>query len=318
MNTVSDLFRPRLFQGEYRITSVRILRSRTDQQFLQMQMEDSSGFITAYAWEGQYDGPWEISNMDIVQGNGRTRFHQGQWVADLRMVAISDQPSIPSTSLLPFSLAPAQKLLIKLIQVESSINHPALRTFVASIFSDMAIAVPFLSAPGSLKHHHSELGGLMRHSIECAQITSSMPMLDDYHRDLACIGGLLHDIGKITSFDGMRRTDMGYLIDHQAATLEVCAAQLRELDKNCPDAALALRHILTCRSIKRWGYEPRMAIAHLVQLADRFSAELDMERQSFTGVNHSRNVSNRVGNAGLTFWRPTVAIPGARSLQQHA
>jgi len=35
MNTVSDLFRPRLFQGEYRITSVRILRSRTDQQFFE-------------------------------------------------------------------------------------------------------------------------------------------------------------------------------------------------------------------------------------------------------------------------------------------
>jgi len=69
---------------------------------------------------------------------------------------------------------------------------------------------------------------------------------------------------------------------------------------------MALRHILTCRSVKRWGYEPRMAIAHLVQLADRFSAELDMERQSFSGVRPNRNVSNRLANQASTFWRPLV------------
>ncbi|MDX8396324.1 MAG: hypothetical protein R8K22_07925, partial [Mariprofundaceae bacterium] len=130
--------------------------------------------------------------------------------------------------------------------------------------------------------------------------------------------GLLHDIGKITSFNALRRTNLGYLVDHQATTLEVCAVQLRELDNNDPDAALALRHILTCRSIKRWGYEPRMAIAHLIQLADRFSAELDMERKSFLGVSSNRNVSSRVGNGASTFWRPIESVQNIGSLQHHS
>jgi len=306
MNRISDLFRPRLFEGQYRITSVRALHSRSGQKFLQLKLEDSSGFITAYAWDGQYDGPWDFSYMVVVQAKGRTRYYQGTWVADVRTLYIPSQLSVLSASLLPFSQTPASHLLPQLEQIERQIKHPALKSFVASVLSDMSIAIPFLSAPGSLKHHHNELGGLLRHSIECAQIAASMPMLEEFHRDLATAGGLLHDVGKITAFNGMQRTDMGYLVDHQAATLEVCASQLRTLAQNCPDAALAIRHILTCRSMKRWGYEPRMAIAHLVQLADRFSAELDIEKRSFSGLSQRRNVSNRVTNRGITNWRPLV------------
>jgi len=306
MNTISDLFRPRLFEGQYRITSVRSLHSRSGQKFLQLKLEDSSGFITAYAWNGQYDGPWEYSCMDVVQVSGRTRFYQDKWVADVRKASVPSALAILPTALLPFSYTPVQNLLPQLVQIESQIKHPALKAFVASVFTDMSIAIPFLSVPGSLKHHHNELGGLLCHSVECAQIAASMPMLDDFHRDLAITGGLLHDVGKITAFNGMQRTDMGYLVDHQAATLEVCASQLRSLEYDCPDAAMALRHILTCRSIKRWGYEPRMAIAHLVQLADRLSAELDIEKRSFSGLSQRRNVSNRVTNRGITNWRPLV------------
>jgi len=315
MNTISDLFRPRLFEGQYRIISVRSLHSRTSQKFLQLKLEDSSGFITAYAWDGQYDGSWEFSSMDVIQAKGRTRFYQDKWVADVRKALIPSTLSIPSTTLLPFSHTPAQHLLPQLVQIESQIKHPALKTFVASVFTDMSIAIPFLSVPGSLKHHHNEAGGLLRHSIECAQIAAAIPMLNDDHRDMAIIGALLHDIGKIWVFNDMRRTNLGHLVDHQALTLEVFALQLQKLTTAWPDAALALRHILTCRSIKRWGYEPRMAIASVVQMADKISVEMDMEKRSFADVRAIRNVSNRITNQATTFWRPSAPSVSENSQQ---
>ena len=186
--------------------------------------------------------------------------------------------------------------------------HTLLREFVNDVLSDMAISIPFLTAPGSLKHHHNEEGGLLRHSVESALIASSIPMLNDDHRDMAIIGALFHDLGKIKVFENMRRTNIGHLVDHQALTLEVCAPQLRALEDTWPDAALALRHLLTCRSMKRWGYEPRMAIAHVVQLADKISVELDMEGRSFSEASDSRNVSNRMTKDSTSYWRPLQPV----------
>jgi len=88
MNTISDLFRPRLFEGQYRITSVHSLYSRSGQKFMRLKLEDSSGFITAYAWDGQYDGPWALTRMEVIHVKGRTRFYQNKWVVDVRKASV--------------------------------------------------------------------------------------------------------------------------------------------------------------------------------------------------------------------------------------
>jgi 23S rRNA maturation-related 3'-5' exoribonuclease YhaM len=315
MNRVEELFQSRIFHGQFRVMSCYPRHTQTDKKYMRIQLDDCSGSIIAFAWEGQFQGTWGFGSMAVIEANGRTRFHQGQWVVDLREAAAVNDLCVPSTSLLPFSRCPAQNLLPQLIQIESQVKHTALRSFITDVFSDMAMAIPFLSVPGSLKHHHNEAGGLLRHSIECAQIAAAIPMLDDDHRDLAIIGALLHDIGKIWVFNNMRRTNLGHLVDHQALTLEVFALQLQKLSNTWPDAALALRHILTCRSIKRWGYEPRMAIASVVQMADKISVEMDMEKRSFADVRAIRNVSNRITNQATTFWRPSAPSVSENSQQ---
>jgi len=306
MDQVDDLFQPRIFHGEYRAMSCRIMHARTGKKYMRLQLDDCSGSITAFAWEDQFQGPWTFEAMTLIHANGRTRFHGGQWILDLKGASIVSESKLPSTSLLPFSKCTVQYLMPQLVAIESQVKHPVLRSFIADIFSDMNIAIPFLSAPGSLKYHHNEVGGLLRHSIESAQIAASVPMLENDHRDMAIIGALLHDIGKIWAFNHMRRTNIGHLVDHQALTLEVIALQMQRLTATWPDAALALRHILTCRSIKRWGYEPRMAIASVVQMADKLSVEMDLEKRAFSEVQPNRNVSNRISNDSRTFWRPDM------------
>ena len=97
------------------------------------------------------------------------------------------------------------------------------------------------------------------------------------------------------------------VVDHQALTLEVCSGHLRELNHSWQDGADALRHILTCRTIKRWGYEPRMAIAHVVQLADKVSTEIDLEHSAFEGLSQTRSVSNPKREGG-SYWRPSLRL----------
>jgi len=303
MSMINELASHGSFTGTYRITSCRQLLTSSGKEYLRMYLTDASGDILAYAWSGQYEGPWHIENMGSIKVTGATRIFNGKLIADIQTAIVIDIVGKETIRLLPTRFCSAPSMLPKFVAITDAIKCQILSNFINSIFSDMSIAIPFMNVPGSLKHHHSEPGGLLRHSIECAEITASLSMLQPTHRDLAITAALLHDLGKISSFDSMRRTDLGYLVDHQALTLELCANQLKELDRIRPDYALALRHLLTCRTIKRWGYEPRMAIAHAVQLADKLSVEMDMEYRSFSVVDTSRNVSGRIVN-GPTYWRP--------------
>jgi len=300
---ISDMSRPRLFCGLLRVVSCKLLHTSTGKKYMRLQTDDSSGSIISYAWDKQYDGPWSFESMSIIQVRGKTRYYKGMWVTDLKEASIISDKVTEGSALLPFSKCPTPELLAELSKIESTIQNSALKSFVSDIMLDMDTAIPFMSVPGSLKHHHNEKGGLLRHSIESAQIASSIPLLDDYQRDLAIVGALLHDLGKIKVFSNMKRTNLGYLVDHQALTLEVCGKHISKLEDTCADTALALRHILTCRTIKRWGYEPRMAVAHVVQLADKLSVEFDMEKKSFLNTPDFRNVSNNALDASHPYWR---------------
>jgi len=309
LSKIKDLSMPRIFNGLYRVTTFKVLRTSTGKKYMRLQLDDSSGSITAYIWDGQYHGPWSFESMGVVEVKGRSRYYNGEWVVDLKEASAKHDGISNALSLLPFSKCPVYELLPQLIKVESMIQNTALKSMLSNIFLDMGIAIPFMTVPGSLKHHHNEPGGLMKHSIECAQIASNIELLNDEQRDLAIVGALLHDMGKIRVFNDMTRTSLGYLVDHQALTLEVCAQQIRSLEQAWPDGAFSLRHMLTCTSIKRWGYKPRMAIAHIVQLADKLSVELDMEKRSFKGIPANRNVSLSITNDNQSYWRPLMMPP---------
>ena len=305
MNTVCKLCQPRLFTGRYRVTSARTQYTRAGNKYLRIKLGDTSGSITAFAWEGQYAGPWKLESFDIIEVAGRSRFRNGIWVADIRRAETLTGQIENSVLLLPRSHSQTPEHIDRLVRVTAEVESIPLKRFLDHVFADMSIMAPFLSVQGSLKHHHSERGGLLRHSIEAAEIAAGVPQMSSERRDLAIVASLLHDIGKIRSYSMHGYSDHGFLVDHQAVTLEVLATQLASLEAEWPDGALALRHVLTCRSIKRWGYEPRMAIAHVVQLADRLSVEMDMEQNAFASLPGSRNVSVKLNGRNSSYWRPS-------------
>jgi len=92
---------------------------------------------------------------------------------------------------------------------------------------------------------------------------------------------LLHDLGKIKTIGiDFSRPELGKAIDHEAITLELCASGLAQLDISDSKTGIDLRHILTCRSLKRWGHEPKHPIAHALQLADRLSSDKSLTAES--------------------------------------
>lgn len=175
--------------------------------------------------------------------------------------------------------------LNRLMELMHSIQSPALNRFLGNIFSDQAIMTAFMQLPASTQQHHNYVGGLMEHSIEAAEIAALQRYDNVEERDITVVAALLHDIGKTKSYTtNMKTTNLGKMVSHDQLTLEVCAAALRSLDRDWPDAANALRHIWTCSSPgSRYGFQPCTPLANIVRFADKFSADHYDHQKAYKG-----------------------------------
>lgn len=188
--------------------------------------------------------------------------------------------------------------LNRLMALIQSIHSPALTRFLGNIFGDEEIMNAFLKKPASTEHHHNYVGGLMEHSIEVAEIATLQRYDADEERDITVVAALLHDIGKTKSYTTkMKTTNLGKMVGHDQLTLEICAAALKELDRDWPDAANALRHIWTCSSPgSRYGFQPCTPLANIVRFADKYSTDHYDYREAFRSncaVGFSWNATDR-------------------------
>jgi len=273
------------FDGIFRINSCRSMIARTGKNYLRFIMEDSSGTMTAYKWNPTSANPSAIADKSHFQIRGKSRYYNGSYISDI--ISIKDVSPTPEQQVatLPHSKCSRPESLSKFSDIILNIEHRGLRNLLSNVFSQEHIFLPFIQVPASLKYHHNYQGGLLEHSLECASIIQDLSIFSQTDRELGISSALLHDLGKIKTIGvNFSRPEIGKSIDHDAITLEICASALAKFDQDYPKLGIDLRHILTCRSTRRWGYEPKIPIAHAVQLADRLSSDRSLKRSSHSLV----------------------------------
>ena len=184
------------------------------------------------------------------------------------------------------------------------IFQPILNKFIRTLLWDPAISHPFVQAAASWKHHHSYPGGLLRHSLEVADMMASMMQssrIGDPLYELGLVAALLHDLGKIHH---MGRPFTRGLLDHQSLTLEKIAPHMHILDEGWPDGATALRHLLI-------GYESRyrstMLLLTILKSADKISAASEVEKTLFQRSKANQQFVRAEGpGPSSAFWRPRM------------
>ena len=130
----------------------------------------------------------------------------------------------------------------------------------------------FRLAPASTYHHHAYLGGLLEHTWEVYQIILKIHDLFDVDPEVAMIGAVLHDIGKIWTYEyktTLQMTEEGKQLGHIALGLR----KLEELDLPLP-----ILHIIASHHGKReWGalMEPETPEAWAVHYADLVSSRMN-------------------------------------------
>ena len=145
------------------------------------------------------------------------------------------------------------------------------------------------TAPAALKLHHNYISGLLEHSIEVADIATSLSHTEPYHElldiDALIVLCLLHDIGKCFEYEWtagpIRMSSSGRLSPHVCRGTEIVAAAvagigihragISPLDYRLLQHAIASHHMT-----REWGspVPPRTPEALLLHISDLASSRL--------------------------------------------
>ncbi|MCK9247157.1 MAG: TraI domain-containing protein [Anaerolineaceae bacterium] len=182
-----------------------------------------------------------------------------------------------------------------------------IRQFVFSVLGDTQIGCAYFSFPASRDHHHSVAGGLAEHSLEVAKsVFAATSGFDEHERWLAATVGLLHDLGKVRTFQANgKRTLLGRLVTHEQITLELLVPAINQLESSWPDGAYTIRYLLNWLLAPRQT-RPLMPIALAIKQADIMSAAADSRRQAFSGKpDWQRLAAHETSGPRSLYWLPS-------------
>ena len=260
--------------------------------------------MRACYWPGEI-APLVFKDLEKVTIRGQLRFFNNGWLVNIKRIGLLQSESENPVRIIPRSFTPLPALLEKLEVLLDSFTSEVLRQFVSGILADDSIAFPFVSLPASSRHHHCTGSGILEHSLECVAMVSRFEEFPQAMRELAMTAALLHDIGKIRTVRCQgKHTLNGYVLNHDALTLEVLANHLQMLDASNPEIAASLRYLWTWRNFRESRKTPLLTVAEAIAAADRISTGLNVEEQAFCNQPEWKRFAKF--NGRNTLWRPRV------------
>lgn len=270
-----DVFNHQRFKGSYYLTGFVAKLDENKQPFWVITLSDATGYLQMYCRDHTCiaDNLQPQSLVD-VEASIDCRGKEPYFRCKLIQASSIDLSRPKRLSQLPVALCNKPKALTALLEIVDSLTEPLLIEFAMNVLTQPQVGLQYIQCPASANHHHNYAGGLLEHSVEVATQLKNELDTNSQECDLAIVGALLHDIGKTQTFtsDG-KRSAIGYLIDHNDLTLEICAPALKILQAKHAGLANSLRHAWTCASEgSRYGFKAKTPVARLLKEVDRKSA----------------------------------------------
>jgi 3'-5' exoribonuclease len=203
-----------------------------------------------------------------------------------------------------YNLADVQKLITMI----ESLQISQLKDFMYRVFSDEILAMTYLSGKSSQSYHHNEPGGLLRHSLQVAEIVSwHKAVVPDFHLEIGIVAALLHDVAKSKMWYNRPSAEVSApILNHDLMTTEIIATQLRSLESDWKDGAAFLRDCLNYKANKDIYYRKRHHVPTVINIlwyADSTSAASDDEA-SILKSKKARQKNLQQGGVRYYFYDP--------------
>src|SRR6185503_17645740 len=197
-------------------------------------------------------------------------------------VRILPDETFRAEEFLPVIDGDCAKLWAWVDRVRSEMESRTLRRVLDLFFGDDDFRVRFERTPASTAGHHAKLGGLLLHVYEVTSIARQAARTMRANVDLVVAGALLHDIGKLESYEigpgGFTTTPCGLLLGHivlGCLMLERRVAAVGEAVCNSAQLMELQHMILSHHGALEFGSPvlPMTTEAEIVHWADESSAK---------------------------------------------
>src|SRR6059058_1684804 len=212
--------------------------------YLRLQLGDRTGAVSCMVWEELPDVEELARAGEPVRVSGRYIVHPrfGPQI-NLRDLAPAEAGSFDPRDLLD---GPAHEL----VQMEAELREPHLCALLERVFGEGSeVWARFCEAPAAKHYHQAYRHGLLEHCLGVAQgvnaVSSTFPGID---RDVAVTGALLHDIGKVETYElrggAIELTDLGKLHGEIALGYFLVRREIEQVPGFSKTTAQALLHII--------------------------------------------------------------------------
>lgn len=209
----------------YLVADKQLRANRNGNLYLQLDLRDRSGGISARLWNAGEHLFRSFECGDFLQVKGKVQLFQGA----LQMI-LSHLERIPAEKIelgdfLPHTEKDVGQLLAKLRGTLLKLGNPHLRALAECFLMDDDFMQQYCRAPAGIRNHHAFLGGLLEHVVNLMEGAERLlPLYPDVDRDILLTGIFLHDIGKVRELSYAKSfayTDEGQLIGHIVIGVEM-------------------------------------------------------------------------------------------------
>lgn len=285
----------------YLISDKQLRANRNGNLYLQVELRDRTGAISARLWNASEHLFRSFDTGDFLQVKGKVQLFQGALQMILSHIERVEAEKVELADFLPHTEHDVSKLLERLRSVLLRLGNPHLRALAECFLMDEEFLQGFCQAPAGVRNHHAYLGGLLEHVVTLLDAADRLlPLYPELDRDLLLAGVFLHDIGKIRELSygkAFAYTDEGQLVGHLVIGVEMLdekAAKVPDLtgEPFPQELLLRLRHmILSHHGSYEFG-SPRLPMTPEA-IALHHLDNLDAKVHSFTrDIREDRNTTS--------------------------
>jgi 3'-5' exoribonuclease len=282
----------------YLVTDKQLRANRNGNLYLQLELRDRTGAISARLWNAGEHLFRSFDSGDFLLIKGKVQLFQGALQMILSHIERVASEKVELADFLPHTEHDVSKLLERLRGTLLKLSNPHLRALAECFLMDDAFVQDFCKAPAGVRNHHAYLGGLLEHVVTLLDAADRvLPVYPDLDRDLLLAGIFLHDVGKVRELSFGRTfayTDEGQLIGHLVIGVEMLnekAAQVPDLtgEPFPRELLLRLKHmILSHHGTYEFG-SPKLPMTPEA-VALHYLDNLDAKVHSFTrDIREDRN-----------------------------
>jgi len=193
----------------------RLTTTRAGSPMLITTLADRTGAIPGVFFDVPSHVPGSLQPGRGVEVSGHVGEFRGQLQVNITRIAPAQLLDLEE--FLPAARRSIQEMTEELDALMASIRDSHLSRLLTSVFDDAQTFKAFAQAPAAKRNHHACVGGLIEHTLAVAQLVlASCDLYAQLDRDLVLTVALLHDLGKIHTYDPVTfgKTDRGAMWEH--------------------------------------------------------------------------------------------------------